>query len=200
MNIVRALLLLSMPKKVKEALRTRLSGNRNTWTETFVRSKEFAKWKTTLNQGTLACYENLPIKTHLKKNVQSFLRVTVTLLPPKSVASGVYRLSSNNSENTNHRHLPLTGTDQCNSRLLKIFTLRETITDFRTIFFSQIPKFQFSSPILDGLCVSFSTHHFFMRKQFLCVDCYTGRLTFSNIILHKRAIKWILVASQAEMR
>ena len=38
-----------------------------TWTETFVRSKKFAKWKTTLNRGTLACYENFPIKTHLKK-------------------------------------------------------------------------------------------------------------------------------------
>ena len=88
-NINQTLLLSSMPKKVKEVLRARLTRNKITWTETFVRSKEFAKWKTTLNQGTLACYENLPIKTHLKKNVQSFLRVTVTLLPPKSVASGV---------------------------------------------------------------------------------------------------------------
>ena len=62
-----------------------------TWTETFVRSKKFAKWKTTLNRGTLACYENFPIKTHLKKkNMQSFLCDTVTLLPPNSVASGVY--------------------------------------------------------------------------------------------------------------
>ena len=75
----------------KEALRTRLSGNKITWTETFVRSKKFAKWKTTLNRGTLACYENFPIKTHLKKkNMQSFLCDTVTLLPPDSVASGVY--------------------------------------------------------------------------------------------------------------
>ena len=31
----------------------------------------------------------------------------------------------------------------------------------------------------------------------MSVDCYIGRLTFSNITLHKRAI---LVASQAEMR
>ena len=66
-NIVQAFLLLSMPKKVKEALRARLSGNKSTWTETFVRSKTFVKWKTTLNWGTSACYENLPIKTHLKK-------------------------------------------------------------------------------------------------------------------------------------
>ena len=54
-------------KKVKEALKTRLSGNKITWIETFVRSKKFAKWKTTLNRGTLTCYENLPIKVHLKK-------------------------------------------------------------------------------------------------------------------------------------
>ena len=74
-----------------ETLRTRLCGNKITWTETFVRSKKFAKWKTTLNRGTLACYENFPIKTHLKKkNMQSFLCDTVTLLPPDSVASGVY--------------------------------------------------------------------------------------------------------------
>ena len=96
--------------------------------------------------------------------------------------------------------MPLAGTDHSNSRLLKIFHFRETITHFGIIFFSQIPRFQFSSPILDGLCVSFNVHHFFMRKQFMCVEFYTGRLTFSNIILHKRAIRWILVASQAEMR
>ena len=76
MNIVREPLLLSIPKKVKEAPRTRLSGNKITSTKTFVRLKEFAKWKTTLNQGTLACYENLPIKTHLKKRA-IFLCVTV---------------------------------------------------------------------------------------------------------------------------
>ena len=73
MNIVREPLLLSVPKKVKEALRTRLSGNKITSTETFVRSKEFAKWKTTLNEGTLACYENLPIKAHLKKRAIFFV-------------------------------------------------------------------------------------------------------------------------------
>ena len=33
----------------------------------------------------------------------------------------------------------------------------------------------------------------------MSVDCYTGRLTFSNIILHKRAIR-MLVACQAGMR
>ena len=55
--------------------------------------------------------------------------------------------------------------------------------------FSQNPRFQFSSHILDGLCVSFKTLHFFMWKQIMCVDCYTGKLTLSNIILHKRALE-----------
>ena len=77
-------------KKVKEALSTRLSGNKITWTETFVRSKKLVKWKTSLNRGTLVCSENLPIKIHFKNNVQSFLRVTKTPLPPKSVSSEVY--------------------------------------------------------------------------------------------------------------
>ena len=34
----------------------------------------------------------------------------------------------------------------------------------------------------------------------MCIDCYIGRLTFSNIILHKRVIRQILVPSQAEIR
>ena len=62
MNIVREPLLLSVPKKVKEALRTRLSGNKITSTT-----------KTILNQGTLACYENLLITTHLKKRAIFFV-------------------------------------------------------------------------------------------------------------------------------
>ena len=73
-----------------ETLRTRLCGNKITWTETFVRSNKFAKWKTTLNRGTLACYENLPIKTYLKKMCNLFLSVTVTPLSSMSVASGIY--------------------------------------------------------------------------------------------------------------
>ena len=48
-----------------------------------------------------------------------------------------------------------TGTNHCNSRLLKIFTFRETIPYFRPMIFSQSPRFQFWSPIFDGLCVSF---------------------------------------------
>ena len=133
-------------KKVKEALRTRLNGNKITWTETFVRSKIFTKWKTTLNQGTLACYENLPIKTHFKNNVQSFLRVTVTPLPPKSVSSGVYTAFPQVTQkilitDTCHWLEPITVI----LGFLKIFTFSETITHFRTILFfskSKVPIFK----------------------------------------------------------
>ena len=118
-NIVRVLFLLSMPKKVKEILRTSLIGSKITWTETFVRSKKFAKSKATLNWGTLACYEDLPIKPTLK-NVQSFLCVTVI-----SQFSSLHCLSSNNSENTNHRHLLWTRTDRSNSRLFWKYSLLE---------------------------------------------------------------------------
>ena len=120
--------------------------------------------------------------------------------PPKSVAPGVY------TDFPQITQALITGTCHWLELItvilgfLKIFTHRETTTHFRTIIFSQSARFQFSSPILDGLCVPFNAHHFFMWKQFMCVDCYTGRLTFSNIILHKRAIRCILVASQAEMR
>ena len=135
----------------------------------------------------------------LVNNIQSFLRVTVTSFPLKSVASGVY-----------------TAFPQITQKILTIDTCDwlVPITVFlgywkhsllekqslRTIIFSQSSRFQFSSPILGGLCVSFNAHHFFMGKQFMYVDCYTGRLTFSNIILHKRAIRWILVTSQTEMK
>ena len=81
-KIVLALLLFSMLIKVKEPLRKRLSGNKITWSETFVRSKKFAKWKTILNRGTLACYENLRIKTHLKKMCNLFCVETQPPLPP----------------------------------------------------------------------------------------------------------------------
>ena len=141
MKFVRVHLLIYMPKKVKEALRTRLNGNKITWTETFVRSKKLAKWKTTLNLGTLACYENLPIKTHLKKACNLFLRVSP--FPQISRFRSLHRLSSNNSENTNHRHLPLTRTNHCNSRLLKIFTFKETITQNYNFFSkSKVPIFK----------------------------------------------------------
>ena len=130
--------------------------------------------------------------------MHSFLCVTVTRPSPKSVASGVYTAIPQITQKII--------TDSCHWLLLitvilgfwKYSLLKKQ--SHRTIIFSQSPRFQFSSPILDGLSVFFNAHHFFMRKQFMCVDCYTGRLTFSNIILHKRAIRWILVASQAEMR
>ena len=103
-------------------------------------------------------------------------------LSPNSVASGVYTTFLQITQkilitDTCHWLEPITVI----LGFLKIFTFSETITHFRTILFFQSPKFQFSSPILDRLCVSFNAHHFFMRKQFMCVDCYTGRLTFSSI-------------------
>ena len=78
--------------------------------------KHLLNKKDSLNRGTLVCYENLPIKPHLKKCFVLHKRVTVTPPPPKkkkkSVASGVYTTSPQITlENTNHRHLPLTGTD-----------------------------------------------------------------------------------------
>ena len=150
-NQHQALLLLSMPKKkiYIEALRTRSSGNKIIWTETFVRSKKLAKWKTTLNRRALACYENLPIKTHLKKCAIFFV---CNHNPPSSQISHFRSLhhlfSNNNSEilmtDTCHWLKPITVI----LGFLKIFTRRETITHFRIIIFTQSPRFQFSSPIL----------------------------------------------------
>ena len=138
-NIIRVLLLLSVTEKGTEALRTRLSGNKITWTETFVISKKFAKWKTTLNQGTLASYESFPIKTTLK-NVQSFFVCNRNLPSPQiNRFRKLHCLSSNNSENINHRHLLITVI----VGFLRIFTFTETITHFRTINFSQNPGSNF---------------------------------------------------------
>ena len=117
-NIVQARLLLSMSKKIKEALRTRVSGNKIAWTETFVKSKKFAKWKTTLNGGTLACSENLPTKNHLKKKLAIFFVCNQTPPPPSPLSPfrSLHRFSSDKSEITNHKHLPLTGINHGNSR------------------------------------------------------------------------------------
>ena len=59
---------------------------------------------------TLACYENLSIKTHIK-NSAIFFVCNRNPLRPKSVASGVYTAFPQITENTNHRHLLLTRTD-----------------------------------------------------------------------------------------
>ena len=148
-----------MSKKIKEALRTRVSGNKIAWTETFVKSKKFAKWKTTLNGGTLACSENLPTKNHLKKKLAIFFvcNQTPPPSPPPSVPSGVCTAFPQINQkllitNTCHWLESITVI----LGVLKIFTSRETITHFRTIIFSQSPMFQFSSAILDGLCFSFN--------------------------------------------
>ena len=121
--------------------------------------------------------------------MHSFLCVTVTRPSPKSVASGVYTAIPQITQK-------ILITDTCQwlepitviLGFLKIFTFTETITRFRTMIFSQSPRFQFSSPILDWLSVSFNAHHFFKRKQFMCVD-----ITY-NIFLDKRVIRLILLA------
>ena len=172
-------------KKVKEALRTRLSGNKITWTETFVRSEKFAKWKTTLNQGTLACHENLPIKTHFKNNVQSFLYSGVCTAFPQVTQKILIT-------DTCHPLEPVT---------VILGFWKYTLLEKQSV----ISEFHFRKSKVSIFksnfgWVGFNAHHFFMQKQFMCVDCYTRRLTFFNVSLHKRAIRWILVASQAEMR
>ena len=131
-NIVQVLLLLSMPKKFKEVLRTRLSGNKITWIETCLDQKN-AKWKTTSNQGTLACYEDLPIITHLKILCNLFCVWSKHPFPTKSVASGVYttfpqitqKILTTDTYSWLETIIVILG-------FLKIFTFRETITHFRT--------------------------------------------------------------------
>ena len=123
--------------------------------------------------------------------------VTVTPLPPKSVVSLVYTAFPQINQK-------ILIADTCQwlelvaviLGFLKIFTSKETTTHFRTIIFSPKARFKSLSPTLEGLCVSFNAHHFFMWKQFMCVDDYTGRLILSSIILHII----LLLASQAQIR
>ena len=139
-------------KKVKEALRTRLNGNKRT--ETFVRLKKVAKWKTNLNLGTSACY-----KPTLKKRA-IFFPCKRNFLSSKSVASRVYTAFPQITQkilitDTCHCLVPITVIPGFwKYSLLK----KQTIG---TILFSQSPRFRFSSPILDGLSVFFNAHHFF---------------------------------------
>ena len=79
------------------------------WVETkllelnhFLDKKKITKWTAILNWEALVWYKNLSIKTLLKNCPIFFVCNRSRPLPllPKSVASGVYRLSSNNSENT----------------------------------------------------------------------------------------------------
>ena len=99
-------------KKYKEALRTRLIGTKLLKLKYFVRLKKFAKWKTTLNFSLLW---KLPINPTLKKRAIFFVCNRNPPSPKISCFRSLHRLSSNNSENTNHRHLSLTGTSHCNS-------------------------------------------------------------------------------------
>ena len=133
--------------------------------------------------------------------MQCFLRVTANPLPPKSVASGVYTAFPQITQkilitDTCHWLEPITVI----LGFWKFSILKKQSLISELYLFLKFQGSNFQVQWMDGLCVSFNVHHFFMRKQFMCVDFYTGRLTFSNIILHKRAIRWILVASEAEMR
>ena len=122
--------------------------------------------------------------------MQSFFMCHCNLPSPQiSCSRKLHCLSSNNSENTNHRHLLITVI----VGFLRIFTFRETITHFRTINFSQSPGSNFQVQFWMD-CVSFNAHYFFMQKQFMCVNCCTGRLISSNIILHKRTIRWMFTS------
>ena len=58
-NLITVLILLFMPKKGKEILRIRFSGNKFAWMKTFVRLEKLIWWETTLNLQTLAYYEDL---------------------------------------------------------------------------------------------------------------------------------------------
>ena len=146
-NIFRALLLLSMPKKVKETMRTRMSGNKITWTETFVGPKKTCQMKNHLKPKDFSLLWKLANKyPPYKKNVQSFLNVTVTPLFSNSIASGVYTVILQITQkilitDTCHWLEPITVI----LGFLKIFTFSETITHFRTILFfskSKVPIFK----------------------------------------------------------
>ena len=113
--------------------------------------------------------------------------------PQLSRFRSLHRFSSNNWENTNRKNLPLTGNNHCNSWLSKNIQFWRNNHSFQNYNL-------FSMSIVLIFRSNFNAHQFLIPKQLVCVDCYTGRLTFSNTILHKGAIRWILVVSQAEMR
>ena len=125
--------------------------------------------------------------------------VTVTQsLPPNSIASGVYTAFPQITQK-------ILITDTCH--WLEPITVilgfwKYTLLEKQSVISSEFHFRKSKVSIFKSNFgwVGFNAHHFFMQKQFMCVDCYTGRLTISNIILHKRVIRWILVASQTEMR
>ena len=99
--------------------------------------------------------------------MQFFLFVNVTPLGYKiSCFRSLHGLSPNNSENTNQRHLPLTGTGHCSSRH------SENIHFFSRSFQNNNFFSKSKSLIIWNLGI-FNVHHFFMWKHFMCVDCYT---------------------------
>ena len=120
-NIFQALLLLFMSKKVKKAMRTRLSGNKITRTEIFVRSKKTCQMKNHLRPKDFSLLWKLANKypPYKKKRAIFFVCNRNSPFLQLNRFRSLHRHSSNNSENTDHRHLPLTGINHCNSRLSK---------------------------------------------------------------------------------
>ena len=115
-NIVRALLLLSMSKKLKKP-----------WGQGWVETKLLAL-KHWLDKKIRQMKNHLKSKDFsllwklANKNVAIFFvcnRNRPSPPPQLSRFRSLHRLSSNNWENTNHKHLPLTGANHCNSRLSK---------------------------------------------------------------------------------
>ena len=63
--------------------------------------------------------------------------------------------SFNNTTDTNNRHISLTGTNHCNSKI-SLFTLKKTITHF----------FQLKDCTVKGSCVSFKFDRIFFEVFF----------------------------------
>ena len=99
--------------------------------------------------------------------MQFLLFVTVTLLGYKiSCFRSLHGLSPNNSETTNQRHLPLTGTGHCSSR-------HSENIHFFSRSFQNNNFFSKSKALIIWDLGIFNVHHFFMWKHFMYVDCYT---------------------------
>ena len=120
-NIAGVHLLLSMPKKLKKPWG-------QGWAETkLLELKHLSDQKNLPNWRALACYENLPIKTHLKELATFFFFIlTPPPPPPKSVTPRVYTVFP---------------------KITQIITISKTCH-----FFSQSPRLQFTIQILAGLC------------------------------------------------
>ena len=74
----------------------------------------------------------------------------------------LHYMSLDNSKNTNHKHISLTGTDHCNLKLSKLFSLKKIFIIF-LIFQKSARKSKSKGYILEGLCVYFNTNQVSMN-------------------------------------